>query len=254
MALSSVSSGGYPDSRSSSRTAFQSFFGLIWYSRTRNGDVDSGGVWVVGGAPCAAPPSWPREAREAAMASAMKTIGRMFPIGRASPGRGMERPPEPKCVSAFRQYITGWARFRGRRPASGAAGGGFRSPARGDRGDRGGQHLQLERLVDAGARRLIDEAPRLGVDGVARGEDHPAGQIGPARADAFVQLHAAHLRHLEIEQQDVVAAALDLLQRLAPAGSRVHVVPLPPQSVHDQVEEHRLVVHRENAEGPRGAA
>src|SRR2546426_5696676 len=100
-------------------------------------------------------------------------------------------------------------------PKSAAAGGrGEGVGAAGDGNHGAGEMFQLERLVHAWTTRRVEELARVGVKGVTAREDDAAGKIRPAPPDLVEQLLPVHLGHLEIQEEDVVRAALQLLQRL----------------------------------------
>src|SRR5437867_8611789 len=131
--------------------------------------------------------------------------------------------------------------------AAGRCGEGIRTA--GDRGHGARQVFQLEGFVHARATRGIQEVTRVGVQGVSGREDDATREVRPPSSNLAEQLLSVHLGHLEVEQKDIVRAALQLLQSLAGAARRVDGVPaIAPEGVNDQIQDDRLVVHRQDAE------
>ncbi len=105
--------------------------------------------------------------------------------------------------------------------------------------------LDLERLED-----VVVGAALHGLDGRLDGAEarHDDGQHGQALlGDLLDELEAAHVGHLEIRDHEVVAAAVQLLERLDAVLDRVDDVPLHVEEVGEDLADDLLVVDDEDA-------
>ena len=104
--------------------------------------------------------------------------------------------------------------------------------------------FDLERLQDVVVRAALHRIDR-GLDRAEAGHDH--GQRVRMRARHLAQqLEAAHLRHLQVADDHVVAGALELVRRAHAVFGGAHDVALHAEEVGDDVADEFLVVDDEH--------
>src|ERR1041384_924194 len=95
-----------------------------------------------------------------------------------------------------------------------------------DRLDDPPDRVELERLLQITVAALLEEIARLGADPVAGAEDDATRGIAVQLADLLVQLLAAHARHLQVGDDQVVRLLLDLAHGDRSVERRVDPVPV----------------------------
>jgi hypothetical protein len=119
--------------------------------------------------------------------------------------------------------------------------------------DREQQGLVVPGLVhEAEHLRLVDDV----LDEIERGlrGDDDALDLREARAHQVEELHAVHVRHQVVADDDRDALALQHAQRLERVVGRVDLVRLPGEDTPQRHEDRRLVVDEEQAVGGGGVA
>ncbi len=109
--------------------------------------------------------------------------------------------------------------------------------------------LDLERLENVVVRAVLHGLDG-GFHGAEAGHDH--GQDRDAElGDLFDQIEPVHLGHLEVRDDQVVAALLQLLQGLHAVLDGAYHVALQTQKVRQNLADHTLVVDHQDARAVR---
>jgi hypothetical protein len=107
------------------------------------------------------------------------------------------------------------------------------------------QHRQIARLADEVVGARFQPARHVFL-AFARGQHEDDGgrfQFASRLHDALAGFDAVHLRHHEIEQDGVIGARPELLERFVASTRGVHVVPFAPQFLRQKFQIRRAVVH-----------
>jgi hypothetical protein len=110
--------------------------------------------------------------------------------------------------------------------------------------------LDLERLQDVVVRPALHGVDR-GLDRAEAGHDH-GQRVGVDLGDLSQQIEAAHTRHLEVADDQVVARAFELLHGARAVLRRAHDVAFHPEEVRDDVANELFVVDDEDARSVLG--
>jgi hypothetical protein len=81
--------------------------------------------------------------------------------------------------------------------------------------------------------------------------DHDDGDVRVDAMDVFLQLHAVHAGHLDVEQRHVDALVLQRPQRFGRVAHGADLVPVLAEPVQERIAHGELVVDDENASGWR---
>jgi hypothetical protein len=115
-----------------------------------------------------------------------------------------------------------------------------------------------EHLDVRGAERLRQVVPRSGAQRVeARRHRRVAGHHHDERpriasVDGAQHVHAAHRRHVQVDQRDVEMLAPCRLDGILATGERHDLVPVHAEDVGASLSQRPIVVHHEDAQGGAG--
>ena len=116
-------------------------------------------------------------------------------------------------------------------------------------GEDAPQLVQLERLLEEGTSEALEELQRVAAHRIARGEHHPVRDGGVHLRQGLVHLAPAQPRHAQVADDQVEGLRERPLQRLAAVGCEYHDVPPALERRLHVMEDVRLVVDDQHAQG-----
>src|SRR5216683_1425452 len=119
---------------------------------------------------------------------------------------------------------------------------------------QGPEVLDREGLGQDGIAGLGQEGHELVGFRVAGDEDHPRQGLAEALAQGRVEARAVEVRHLQVADDQVVAALLDAVEGFGAVMDGVHLVVVEQKDIGDQLAETALVLHHQDEPRTHGDA